>query len=130
MDQKAKVKRPEPSSISNPTVSSAGTRRSYSARLKNSGKSYENLYKHFAQNVQTIQIPKSFEDLVKPLPKHKQKMEKICNTTLGPNQPAQCMSAKFVDEEGETVFVYFAHRIINKNQGPPVSGSFCLYNCC
>jgi hypothetical protein len=61
----------------------------------------------------------SFEDLMKPV--DKDEMEDICNNLLGPNQPAQCISARFVDSNNKTVFVYFGQRVYSPQQEAPVS---------
>jgi hypothetical protein len=50
-------------------------------------------------------------------------LEDICDNELGPKQNAQCISAKFVDIDGEPILFYFGSRIIEKEgQKKPVCG--------
>lgn len=78
-------------------------------------------YKDF---VQVIRVPLTLERLQKPLTNtKKKKLEDICNNELGPTQDAQCISAKFVDKNGEPILFYFGHRIVEKEgQKKPVCG--------
>ena len=45
-------------------------------------------------------------------------LEEICTIDLA-NQPAQCLSARFVGEDEETLFVYFGRRVITKKLCAP-----------
>lgn len=80
--------------------------------------------KHFVEFAQVIEVPTTLAKLKADSAKaNKEDLELICNTVLGPNQPAQCISAKFVAEDGETLLLYFGRRIVQKGRKPPV----CLY---
>lgn len=72
--------------------------------------------------VQVIRMPFTLDSLKKPLKKaEKEKLEDICDNELGPEQDAQCISAKFVDENGEPILFYFGRRIVEKEgQTKPV----------
>ena len=77
-----------------------------------------------ATHVQVITLPRSLASYAADKKRSNclKKMESICNGTLAKKE-AQCVSARFVDSEGETIFVYLGRRI--KSTGVPVS-SFCL----
>ena len=70
-------------------------------------------YKEF---VQVIRVPFSLDSLQEKTlsDKEKQILEDICDNDLGPQQEAQCMSAKFVDKDGKPILFYFGSRIIRK----------------
>jgi hypothetical protein len=49
-------------------------------------------------------------------------MEKVCEEKLGPNVAGQCMSAQFIDSEGEPILFYFGDRILLPEGQGGVSG--------
>lgn len=77
----------------------------------------------FKEFVQVIRVPFKLDSLKKPLTqREKEELEEICENELGPEQDAQCISAKFVDEDGEPILFYFGFRMAEKNgQKKPVS---------
>lgn len=79
--------------------------------------------KKYIEFVQVIRVPFSLGSLERTLTKDEKKdLEDICNNELGPDQDAQCISAKFVDIDGEPILFYFGSRIIKKEgQTKPVS---------
>jgi hypothetical protein len=83
-------------------------------------------YKEF---VQVIRVPFSLGSLEEALTKEeKDELEDICDNELGPRQEAQCISAKFVDVDGEPILFYFGNRVIEKNgQTKPVCGVYLLF---
>jgi hypothetical protein len=78
--------------------------------------------KKYKEFVQVIRVPFTLDRLRKPLTKkEKEELEEICDNELGPGQDAQCISAEFVDEEGEPILFYFGCRIVEKKgQTKPV----------
>lgn len=64
----------------------------------------------YLQQATKIQLPLSFKELQK---KHSIKeMEEICRKELGADQPAQCMSAQFIDSNQQPVLFYFGDRVL------------------
>lgn len=75
--------------------------------------------KKFMKYTQVICVPTMLDKLKKGI--DKDQLKKICTVNLGPNQPAQCLSARFVGEDGGTLFLYFGRRVIsNDSDDPPV----------
>jgi len=68
---------------------------------------------------QVITVPHTLSSL-KNAQEDEEALANICEVKLGANQPAQCMSARFVDPNGETLFCYFGRRIYVKGMEPPV----------
>jgi len=66
----------------------------------------------YIENVTTIQVPFTLEDLKKT--EDDETLNHICDHDLGPNTPAQCMSAKFVDANNEPILFYFGKRIADE----------------
>jgi len=75
---------------------------------------------------QVIRVPTTLDKL-KSAPVDKAALEQICDVDLGPNQPAQCMSAQFVAEDGEPLLLYFGRRVVQEGRKPPVT--FNLTTC-
>lgn len=75
--------------------------------------------KHFLDWAQVIRVPTTLTKL-KETPIDKDELDEICMVELASSQPAQCLSVRFVGEDGETLFLYFGRRVIPKNGGPPV----------
>ena len=74
---------------------------------------------YFLQWAQVIRVPVTLKKL-KEAPVDKDELERICRVELGPDKPAQCVSARFVGQDGEPLFLYFGRRIIPKHGKPPV----------
>lgn len=63
----------------------------------------------FMKQATVIKVPYTLNDLKKP--QDIEELERICVENLGPNQSAQCISARFVDPQGKTLLAYFGNRI-------------------
>lgn len=83
-------------------------------------------YKEF---VQVIRVPFTLGSLEKKTlsGKDKEILENICDNDLGPQQEAQCISAKFVDKDGKPILFYFGSRFIEKEQKKPVCGVYLFF---
>lgn len=71
----------------------------------------------FIKYAQVIRVPTTLRKLHEGKFDH-DKLEEIC-TNLA-DQPAQCLSARFLGENEETLFVYFGRRVVTANSVPPV----------
>lgn len=74
---------------------------------------------HFMEWAQVIRVPTTLEKL-KETAVDMEELDQICSVDLGSNKPAQCLSARFVGEDGETLLLYFGRRIVTKDATPPV----------
>ncbi|KAF8867895.1 hypothetical protein CPB84DRAFT_1810481, partial [Gymnopilus junonius] len=63
----------------------------------------------FLKQATVINVPCTLEELKKP--QDEKRLERICVEELGPNRSAQCISARFVDPNGQTILAYFGNRI-------------------
>jgi len=77
-------------------------------------------------SVQVIRVPYTLKEL-KADKISKSKLEKICQSDLGPDQPAQCMSARFIGKDDETLLVYFGRRVLQEGMEPPVCLNFIIH---
>jgi hypothetical protein len=81
----------------------------------------ERLAAKIAANILVITLPRSLEEYqlesTTDYSKAKKKFDNLCEQLL--LKDSQCMSARFVDSNGKTVFVYLGRRI--KLAAPPVS---------
>ena len=50
----------------------------------------------------------------------KEELEAICNQKLGPHLESQCLSAQFVDKDGQPILFNFGEHIIRDEEDPPV----------
>jgi len=81
----------------------------------------EDLASKIAANALVITLPRSLEEYGQETSrdlKTQKKFDDMCEQLL--SKDAQCMSARFVDLKGKTIFVYLGRRI--KSPTPPVSG--------
>ena len=82
----------------------------------------EDLASKIAANVLVITLPRSLEEYGRESASEDRntlkKYDNLCKQLL--SKEAQCMSARFVDSRGKTVFVYLGRRI--KLPTPPASG--------
>lgn len=96
--------------------------RSPGAAAEREGDTLADLASKIAANVLVIVLPRSLEEYGQESAsgdwKTKKKFNDMCEQLL--SKEAQCMSARFVDSRGKTIFVYLGRRI--KVQPPPVSG--------
>jgi hypothetical protein len=67
---------------------------------------------NYVETVTQIQLPFTLGSLEDKPNQNQKEMEKVCQERLGANQPAQCMSASFIDSEGRPVLFYFGDRIV------------------
>jgi hypothetical protein len=83
---------------------------------------------YFLEFAQVIRVPDSLAKLqkVKNSKTQRTKMEKICDTNLGPTQAAQCMSAIFETKKGKRLLCYFGRRTTRVGDKPPVIVHFTL----
>jgi hypothetical protein len=79
---------------------------------------------NYMQEVTQIKLPFTLASLGDKN-QNKMEMEKRCQEKLGANQPAQCMSAEFLDSEGHPVLFYFGDRILLGPGQSRVSNFFC-----
>ena len=86
-----------------------------------------NVATKIAANVQVIKLPLSLEEYgaasVSRDQKTMKKFNKMCDDLM--SKASQCVSARFLDRNGMTIFVYLGRRI--KTATPPVSDSIQLY---
>lgn len=96
--------------------------RSPGAGAEREGYTLEDLASKIAANVLVITLPRSLEEYRQESAsgdsKTKKKFDNMCEQLL--SKEAQCLSARFVDSRGKTIFVYLGRRI--KLPTPPVSG--------
>lgn len=97
------------------------TTRSPSARAGREQTSLDNVAIKIAANVQVINLPFSLDEYSKASAakdlKTMKKFNTICDNLM--SKIPQCVSARFVDRNGKTIFVYLGRRI--KTSVPPVS---------
>ena len=79
---------------------------------------------NYMQEVTQIQLPFTLASLGEQANQNKKEMEKVCEESLGANQPGQCMSAEFIDSEGQPVLFYFGDRIVLRKGESRVSKIF------
>ena len=95
--------------------------RSPGSCAKREGDTLENLASKIAANVLVIILPRSLEEYGRESAsgdlKTKKKFDNMCERLL--SKDAQCVSARFVDSQGKTIFVYLGRRI--KLSNPAVS---------
>jgi hypothetical protein len=95
--------------------------RSPNAGVAREEESLEHLATKIARNILVITLPRSLEEYQiessTDYSKAKKKFDHLCEKLL--LKDAQCMSARFVDSKGKTIFVYLGRRI--KQAAPPVS---------
>jgi len=83
--------------------------------------------KNFLKFGQVIRVPHTLKSLSKGTKAEKlERLETICDQLA--TQPAQCVSAQFVDTEGEPLFFYFGRRGVVAGEGPPVRPAFLFYS--
>lgn len=85
----------------------------------------------FMEYADVIKVPKTYESFVADvsgsegtIKSLKEDLNKVCNEQLGPNQDAQCCSARFVDPNNKTLLAYFGYRIKKKNPVSEISQKF------
>lgn len=82
-------------------------------------------FKEFAQ---VIRVPFSLEQLNKTYTvQEREELEALCDKQLGPRQESQCLSAQFVDKDGQPILFYFGERIIRVGEDPPVMYIFYFF---
>ena len=95
--------------------------RSPESCAKREGDTLENLASKIAANVLVISLPYSLEEYGRESAsgglKTKMKFDNMCERLL--SKDAQCVSARFVDSQGRTIFVYLGRRM--KLSTPAVS---------
>jgi hypothetical protein len=75
----------------------------------------------FIKYAQVIRVPLTLEDLNRPFSEQdKSDLEAYCANDLGPGQDSQCISARFVDQNGDPILCYFGERIVRLGDEPPV----------
>ena len=93
--------------------------RSLPVRIKKMRKLDEKHLKAYIQQVTKIKLPFTLKSL--QMNQERDDLETVCQEKLGPNMPAQCMSAQFVDSEDEPILFYFGDRILLPLDQPGVS---------
>lgn len=80
------------------------------------------LAQKFKKFAQVIRVPFTLEHLNKTFTAaEKNKLEAICDNELGPSQESQCISAQFIDKDGQPILFYFDERVITVGEeDPPV----------
>ena len=109
---------PEPTTAPSP-ISTNKRPSSLASRSNKMENFHQKLLERYIENVTTIQVPFTLEDLKKK--EDDESLNHICDHELGPNTVAQCMSARFVDANDEPILFYFGKRISNT---PGVSDFF------
>jgi hypothetical protein len=112
-----------------PTTAPSGLRsarqvRSLPSRMKSVQQLEARHLQRYMQEVTKINLPFTLGSLEDKKKHSIKEMERVCQDHLGPNQPAQCMSAQFVDSEGQPVLFYFGDRIWLAEGESPVSKFF------
>lgn len=75
---------------------------------------------------QVIRVPYTLEKL-KEITFDKDEMESICANDLGPDKPAQCLSARFLGQDGEPLLLYFGRRVVREGEEAPVCFALSAY---
>jgi len=123
----AAVPKPLPSAMLPSFVHPKSRRRNKAKLEKEADKCFETKAKYFLQFAQVIRVPHTLESLSKGTKEQKlERLEPICDQ-LG-TQPAQCVSAQFLDPEGEPLLYYFGRRGVVAGEGAPVSPSFLFHS--
>ena len=98
--------------------------RSMEKRLENELRRARVRAQKFKEFAQVIRVPYTLESLNKNL--SKEVLNGICEKDLGSDQESQCVSAQFVDRDGQPILFYFGNRIITDGEGPPVKYSYWI----
>lgn len=112
------VTRPLPHSIPG-TVGTNKRVRSTAALAKKEGDNDLYRLQQFMRLAPKITVPVTLEELQKTS-KNLPDLENICQTTLGPSQPARCTSAQYVDRDGKPILFYLAKRLVYPKEEVPV----------
>jgi hypothetical protein len=123
----AAVPKPSPSATVPAFIHQKSRKRSQGRLRDESEKRIETKVNHFLNFAQAIRVPYTLKSL-----KQGEKMEKLetleamCDQLA--TQPAQCVSARFLDPQGEPLFFYLGRRGIVAGKGPPVSPAILFYS--
>jgi len=118
-----KVQRPMPTSAPS-GFRSARQVRSLPSCMKSAQQFEAKHLQRYMQEVTKIHLPFTLGSLEDKQKHSIKEMGRVCQEDLGPNQPGQCMSAQFVDSEGQPVLFYFGDRIWLAEGESPVSNFF------
>jgi len=110
-----------------PTFIHKKSRKRSQAKLRDeSEKRIETKVNNFLNFAQAIRVPYTLKSLKQGEKAEKLEMlEEICDQLI--TQPAQCVSARFLDPQGEPLFFYFGRRGVVTGKGPPVSPATLLF---
>jgi hypothetical protein len=123
----AAVPKPSPSAMVPAFIHQKSHKRSQGRLRDESEKCIETKVNNFLNFAQAIRVPYMLKSL-----KQGEKMEKletleaICDQLA--MQPTQCVSARFLDPQGEPLFFYLGRRGIVTGKGPPVSPAILFYS--
>ena len=121
----AAVPNPTPTDVPSGVLRTVSRTRSAPKLREIAGERITNQAKKFLEFAQVIRVPYTLSELENVTREQERELEKICDTELGSSEAeaAQCMSARFIDSDGETLFCYFGRRIIFKGMSAPVSSA-------
>jgi DNA-binding Xre family transcriptional regulator len=92
-----------------------------------SEKRIETKVNNFLNFAQAIRVPYTLKSLKQGEKTEKlERLEAICDQLA--TQPTQCVSARFLDPQGDPLFFYFGRRGVVAGKGPPVSPAILFYS--
>ena len=97
-----------------PAITRSNNRvRSNGARMDKDDKWNARRFKNYLEYTPKIVLPLTLRSLRKPLTKNdKIELEQKTEKLLAPSRPAQCMSAQYLDRNGEPLLYYFGRRLV------------------
>jgi len=123
----AAVPKPSPSAMV-PAFPHQKSRKRSQAKLQDeSEKRIETKVKYFLEFAQRIRVPYTLKSLKQGEKMRKlETLEAICDELA--IQPAQCVSATFIDPHGEPLFFYLGRRGIITGKSPPVCPDISFFS--
>lgn len=116
----AAVPNPTPTDVPSGVIRTASRARSAGKLRERAEERIVNQAAKFLEFAQIIRVPYTLSGLQNVTQEQERELENICNTELGSSQAAQCMSARFIDSDGKTLFCYFSRRITFEGMSAPV----------
>jgi hypothetical protein len=123
----AAVPKPSPSAMVPAFIHQKSRKRSQGRLRDDSKKCIEAKVDNFLNFAQAIRVPYTLKSLKQGEKTEKlERLEAICDQLA--TQPAQCISARFLDPQGEPLFFYLGRRGVVAGKGPPVSPAILFYS--
>jgi hypothetical protein len=123
----AAVPKPSPSAMLPTFIYQKSRKRSQGKLRDESEKRIEAKVNNFLNFAQAIRVPYTLKSLKQGEKTGKlESLEAICDQLA--TQPAQCVSARFLDPQGEPLFCYFGRRGVVAGKGPPVNPAILFHS--